>query len=239
MIYTWATATNTGLVRDHNEDSVAPQDMGIEAGPFLVGVADGMGGHVAGEVASRLAIEAALEHGGDVVDRVQAANMAVIDTAAEDPSLRGMGTTLVLGWFADDAVEFGHVGDSRAYLLRSSNLEQITTDHNLVAEMVARGEISAGEAGTHPYRSVVTRALGLQPAVEIDRERRTLQSGDRVLICSDGLTNMVDGDTIRDILLEQSHPTDAVWTLIDAANEAGGIDNISVVVVSVNGDTEG
>ncbi len=239
MIYTWATATNTGLVRDHNEDSVAPQDMGIETGPFLVGVADGMGGHVGGEVASRLALEAALEHGGDVVDRVQAANRAVAEAAGNDPSLRGMGTTLVLGWFADDAVDIGHVGDSRAYLLRSSDLEQITTDHSLVTEMVARGEISAEEADTHPYRSVITRALGLQPEVEIDRERRTLQSGDRVLICSDGLTNMVDTGKIRDILLEQSHPTDAVWTLVDAANEAGGIDNISVVVVSVNGDTEG
>ena len=239
MIYTWATATNTGLVRNQNEDSVAPQDMGIETGPFLVGVADGMGGHVGGEVASRLALEAALKHRGDVVDRVQAANMAVVDAAAEDPSLQGMGTTLVLGWFVDDAVNIGHVGDSRAYLLRSSDLMQITTDHSLVAEMVARGEISADEAETHPYRSVITRALGLQPEVEIDRERRTLLSGDRVLICSDGLTNMVEADRIRDILLEQSHPTDAVWSLVDAANEAGGIDNISVVVVSVNGDTEG
>lgn len=239
MIYTWATATNTGLVRNQNEDSVAPQDMGIETGPFLVGVADGMGGHVGGEVASRLALEAALAHRGDVVDRVQAANMAVVDAAAEDSSLQGMGTTLVLGWFEDDAVEIGHVGDSRAYLLRSSDLTQITTDHSLVAEMVARGEISADEAETHPYRNVVTRALGLQPHVQIDRERRTLLTGDRVLLCSDGLTNMVDTDKIRAILLEQSHPTDAVWTLVDAANEAGGIDNISVVVVSVNGDTAG
>ena len=238
MIYTWASATNTGLVRDHNEDSVAPQDMGIEAGPFMVGVADGMGGHVGGEVASRLALEAALAAEGDVVERVRVANRAVGEAAAEDPSLQGMGTTLVLASFSDDVVEIGHVGDSRAYLLRSPDLMQITTDHSMVAEMVARGEITAEEARTHPYRSVITRALGLQPEVEIDRERRTLQSGDRVLICSDGLTNMVSADQIRDILLAETHPTDAVWSLVDAANEAGGIDNISVVVVSVNGDIE-
>jgi len=238
MIYTWATATNTGLVRDHNEDSVAPQDMGIEAGPFMVGVADGMGGHAGGEVASRLALEAALAAEGTVVERVRAANRAVLDAATGDPALQGMGTTLVLASFVDDSVEIGHVGDSRAYLLRSPDLTQITTDHSWVAEKVASGEITAEEAKTHPYRSVITRALGLQPEVDIDRERRTLQSGDRVLICSDGLTNMVASDQIRDILLEQTHPIDAVWSLVDAANQAGGIDNISVVVVSVNGDIE-
>jgi len=238
MIYTWATATNTGLVRDHNEDAVAPQDMGIEAGPFMVGVADGMGGHVGGEVASRLALEAALAAEGDVVERVRIANRVVVDAAVEDPSLQGMGTTLVLASFADDVMEIGHVGDSRAYLLRPPDLTQITTDHSWIAEKVASGEITVEEARTHPYRSVITRALGLQPDVDVDRERRTLQSGDRVLICSDGLTNMVGADQIRDILLEQAHPIDAVWSLVDAANEAGGIDNISVVVVSVNGDIE-
>jgi len=179
MIYSWATATDIGLVRDHNEDSVAPRDMGIETAPFVVGVADGMGGHTGGEVASAIALQAALAAEEDVVTRVEIANRAVVDAAAGDPELKGMGTTLTLGSFADDAVEIGHVGDSRAYLLRGRYLEQITTDHSLVSEMVARGDITTEEAAVHPYRSVITRAIGLQPEVEVDREYRSLQMGDR------------------------------------------------------------
>jgi len=236
MIYTWATATDIGLVRDHNEDSVAPRDMGIETASFVVGVADGMGGHTGGEVASGIALETALGAEGDVVTRVEAANRAVVEAAAADPELEGMGTTLTLGAFADDGVEIGHVGDSRAYLLRDGILQQITTDHSLVAEMVARGDITLEEAGVHPYRSVITRAIGLHPEVEVDREQRDLEVGDRVLICSDGLTGMVDTDTIRDILLTEGHPTESVWALIEAANAAGGVDNISVVVVGVGSD---
>jgi len=236
MIYSWATATDIGLVRDHNEDSVAPRDMGIETAPFVVGVADGMGGHTGGEVASAIALQAALAADGDVVARVEIANRAVVDAAAGDPELKGMGTTLTLGSFADDAVEIGHVGDSRAYLWRGRYLEQITTDHSLVSEMVARGDITTEEAAVHPYRSVITRAIGLQPEVEVDREYRSLQMGDRVLICSDGLTGMVDVDTIRDILMAESHPTESVWALVEAANAAGGVDNISVVVVAAGSD---
>jgi len=236
MIYTWATATDTGLVRSNNEDSVAPRDMGIETAPFVVGVADGMGGHAHGEVASGIALETALGTDGGVVQRVMAANQAVVAAAAADPSKKGMGTTLTLGSFADDAVEFGHVGDSRAYLLRRDTIEQITTDHSLVTEMVARGDITLEEAKVHPYRSVITRAIGLQPKVEVDREWRDLRVGDRVLLCSDGLTGMVSIDDIRNILMAETHPTDAVWSLIEAANAAGGVDNISVVVVGVGGD---
>jgi len=236
MIYSWATATDIGLVRDHNEDSVAPRDMGIETAPFVVGVADGMGGHTGGEVASAIALQAALAAEEDVVTRVEIANRAVVDAAAGDPELKGMGTTLTLGSFADDAVEIGHVGDSRAYLLRGRYLEQITTDHSLVSEMVARGDITTEEAAVHPYRSVITRAIGLQPEVEVDREYRSLQMGDRVLICSDGLTGMVGVDTIRDILMAESHPTESVWALVEAANAAGGVDNISVVVIAVGSD---
>lgn len=236
MIYTWATATDVGLVRDNNEDSVAPRDMGIETASFVVGVADGMGGHSSGEIASSIALKTALTAEGDAVARVEAANQAVVEAAAKDPSLEGMGTTLTLGSFANDGVEFGHVGDSRAYLLRGDLLEQVTTDHSLVAEMVARGDITADEAAVHPYRSVITRAIGLQREVEVDREHRDLRVGDRVLICSDGLTGMVGGDTIRDILQSESHPTESVWALVEAANAAGGVDNISVVVVGVGSD---
>jgi len=236
MIYTWATATDIGLVRDHNEDSVAPRDMGIETAPFVVGVADGMGGHAGGEIASEVALNAALETDGDVVARVKNANRAVVTAAADDPGLQGMGTTLTLGSFADDAVQIGHVGDSRAYLLRGGSLEQITTDHSLVTEMVARGDITDEEAAVHPYRSVITRAIGLQPEVEVDSETRTLEVGDRILLCSDGLTRMVDVELIRNILMAESHPTESVWALVEAANAAGGVDNISVVVVGVGSD---
>lgn len=236
MIYTWASATDIGRVRDHNEDSVAPQDMGLETAPFVVGVADGMGGHAGGEVASRIALAAALAAKGDIVDKVRSANRAVIAAAKDDPALLGMGTTLTIGHFAEEAVEIGHVGDSRAYLLRDGHLEQITTDHSLVAEMVARGDLTEEEASVHPYRSVITRAIGLQPKVEVDREHRSLSVGDRVLFCSDGLTGMVPSDSIRDILMAESHPTEAVWSLVEAANAAGGVDNISVVVVGVGRD---
>ena len=237
MIFTWATATHTGRVRTNNEDSVGPRDMGVETGPFVAGVADGMGGHVGGEVASRLALRAALEADGDVVERLRAANLAVAEAAAADPGLRGMGTTLTLARFDGGTVEIGHVGDSRAYLLRDGNLRQITTDHSLVAEMVSRGEISPEEADAHPYRNVITRALGLEPEVRIDRERADLRHGDVVLVASDGLTGMVEDREIRDLLMEGEHPSDAVWTLVDAANAAGGVDNISVVVVEVGSDT--
>jgi serine/threonine protein phosphatase PrpC len=212
MIYTWASATDKGLVRSNNEDAVAPRDMGIETAPFVVGVADGMGGHTGGEVASRIALDTALEMEGDVVARAEAANRAVLAAARRDPALTGMGTTLTLGSFGDDAVDIGHVGDSRAYLLRDGEIEQITTDHSLIAQMLARGEISPDEAAVHPYRSVITRAIGLESEVEVDRERRHLQIGDRVLFCSDGLSGMLDVDEIRDILTTEKHPTEAVWS---------------------------
>jgi protein phosphatase len=144
-----------------------------------------------------------------------------------------MGTTLTLARFDGDSLEIGHVGDSRALIMRNGELEQITTDHSLVAEMVSRGEITSDEAQIHPYRNVITRALGLQREVEVDREQRELEAGDIVLIASDGLTGMVEPDDIQDILLDGAHPSETVWTLIEAANAAGGMDNISVAVVGV------
>jgi protein phosphatase len=236
VIFTWASATDTGRVRPHNEDSVAPRDMGVETGPFVVGVADGMGGHVGGEVASRLALDAALASDGGIVERVRAANHAVAEAAEADPGLRGMGTTLTLARFDEDIVAIGHVGDSRAYLLRDGDLRQLTTDHSVVAEMVERGEISAAEAENHPYRNVITRALGLDEEVEIDHFEVRLRDGDVVMVASDGLTGMVDHGHIRDLLDSDEHPSEVVWTLVDAANAAGGVDNISVVVVSAEAD---
>ena len=132
MTYAWASATNRGLVRDDNEDSVAPRDMGVEHGRFVAGVADGMGGHVGGEIASRLALDTVMDCDGDAAARIEAANHAVVGAVGADPSLYGMGTTLTIGIFDDDGVEIGHVGDSRAYLLRGPDLIQLTADHSLV-----------------------------------------------------------------------------------------------------------
>lgn len=237
MIYTWASASDVGRVRDNNEDSVAPQDMGVETGPFVIGVADGMGGHVGGEVASATALEAAMAANGDVIERAEVANRAVIARAADEPHLEGMGTTLTLAIVSDDSVELGHIGDSRAYILRGGQLAQLTTDHSLVAEMISSGELDPAEAQHHPYRNVITRAIGLAEKVAVDRVREDLRQGDRLLLCTDGLTNMVEPARIQELLEEKSHPTEAAWALIEAANAAGGFDNISTVVVHVTGDT--
>jgi protein phosphatase len=236
MIFHWATATNVGLLRGHNEDAVAPSDMGLERERLVIGVADGMGGHVAGEVASRIAIEAAIGAEGSPVERVEAANEAVLAKSRSEPKLRGMGTTLTLAIFDHEAVEIGHIGDSRAYLQRDDALRQLTTDHSLVAEMIAAGELGPEEAAVHPYRSVITRAIGLDEKLRIDRVTADLEAGDRVLLCTDGLTNMVDDDRVGEILDANSSPAKAVWALVDAANAAGGIDNVTVAVIDVARD---
>lgn len=234
MIYIWATATDNGRVRDHNEDSVWPADMGTEHDGMIAAVADGMGGHVGGEIASRIALETAIETQGDPVTRLQAANLAVVDRIRSEPKLAGMGTTLTLGMFsAKGRLEIGHVGDSRAYVLRGSALTQITTDHSLVAEMVATGRLKPEDVATHPYRSIITRALGLDRKVQVDSARHQLEDGDRVLICSDGLTNMVPDQRIIDLLGFAPEPHDAVESLVEAANAAGGVDNVTVAVVNV------
>jgi len=238
MTFAWATTTDQGLVRGHNEDALwpRPDDGEVARGEaeeyFLAAVADGMGGHVGGEVASRLAIEAAVASDGDAVARVRAANAAVVGTARDRPRLAGMGTTMTLAVFSGDTVEIGHIGDSRAYLYREGNLEQLTRDHSLVAEMVASGELRPEEAAAHPFRSVITRALGLESAVAVDRVRRDLQPGDRFLLCSDGLTTMLEHQKIAALLAGREGPA-AAAALVEAANRAGGFDNTSVVVVDV------
>jgi serine/threonine protein phosphatase PrpC len=238
MTFAWAAATDQGLVRGHNEDALWPRPAGGEVArgeatdPFLAAVADGMGGHVGGEVASRLAIEAAVATDGDPVARVLAANAAVLGTARDRPRLTGMGTTLTLAIFSGDTVEIGHIGDSRAYRYREGVLDQLTRDHSLVAEMVASGELRPEEAAAHPFRSVITRALGLESAVAVDLVQRDALPGDRFLLCSDGLTTMLDPPRIAALLAGGDGPAVAT-ALVEAANQAGGLDNTSVVVVDV------
>jgi len=225
-------ATDVGRVRDGNEDAYLVDDaMG------LVAVADGMGGHRAGEVASATALEAlraAISSGRPLRESIEDANTAVFTKSLTDTSLRGMGTTLTAGTLvAGGTVLVGHVGDSRAYLLHDGELRQVTVDHSLVEELVREGRLTVDEAAVHPQRSIITRALGVDATVEVDVYAVELAPGDRLLLCSDGLTGMLQPDDIAATLRREDDPRRAATQLIDAANVAGGEDNITVVVVAV------
>lgn len=231
MKYIWATATHTGMVRDNNEDSVFPTSSGDSNDSVLIIVADGMGGHVAGEVASRIAINAAASTDVPPGDRVAAGNRAIREEVAREPSLEGMGTTMTLLSIEDGKATVGHVGDSRAYLLRGGELKQLTEDHTVAAELVAMGQLSPEAATSHPQRHMLTRTLGLTRFVNVDEIEMEILDGDRILLCSDGLTEMVDDATIAATLAEGA-PDEVVWELVELANRAGGVDNITVVVVA-------
>ncbi len=232
MNYVWATATDVGLLREGNEDAMFPDSGGAGPGPFVAAVADGMGGHAAGEVASETALEASVAATGTPAERVSAANAAVVQAVIDSPMLAGMGTTLTFAEFsAEGTVAIGHVGDSRAYLHRDGNLRQITTDHSLVAELLAAGRIKPEDVRTHPQRNLVTRGIGMTQNVEVDEESADLAPGDRVLLCSDGLNAMITDEDIAAILEGSEAPEACVWALVEAANAAGGYDNITVVVV--------
>jgi serine/threonine protein phosphatase PrpC len=207
-------------------------------------VADGMGGHAAGEVASAVAlqtVEARLDPKvatmASVTDVVRAANEAVHRRSLQDPATRGMGTTLTLIAPAaggdGDRLVLANVGDSRAYLLADGELRQLTRDHSYVEEMLAAGQITAEEARKHPHRHVVTRVLGVEPSVAVDTWLLTPERGDRYLLCSDGLINEVADEEIARLILGAADPQSAAQALVDAANAAGGRDNISVVVIEV------
>ena len=229
--------TDVGRARSGNEDSYF-------CGRTVFAVADGLGGHQGGEVASAAAVEplAALD-GRELADPGEAAealaaairegNAAILDRAAGDPGLWGMGTTVTAAALAGDHhLQLAHVGDSRAYLLRDGSLAQLTTDHTVVAELVRRGRLTPEQAAIHPERSILTRAVGLDPRVPVDTpDPLELHDGDQVLLCSDGLTEAVDDDQIAE-LLATTHDGDAACrSLIDAANAAGGPDNITVVLL--------
>jgi len=228
--YVWATATHRGMVRDQNEDSVFPTSSGESTDEVLAIVADGMGGHVAGEVASRIAINAAASSDLDPPDRVAAGNRAIREEVSRDPALEGMGTTMTLLKVVDDTAVIAHIGDSRAYLLRENELRQVTEDHTVAAEYVAQGQLSPEEAASHPQRHMLLRTLGLTRFVNVDEVNIDLEPGDRLLLCSDGLTEMVRDEAIGKILADGT-PDEVVWNLVETANDAGGVDNITVVVV--------
>ncbi|HEY8638126.1 MAG TPA: Stp1/IreP family PP2C-type Ser/Thr phosphatase [Solirubrobacteraceae bacterium] len=227
-------ATDTGRQRRHNEDSVF-------ARPPLFVVADGMGGAQAGEVASRLAVAQFAEGLPDgpgpeearLAERVTEANAAIHKVSREDAKRAGMGTTLTAAYVGADGVAIAHVGDSRAYLLRDSRLERLTDDHSLVEELVRKGQLSPEEADDHPQRSIITRALGPEPDVEVDRRTTPARDGDVFVLCSDGLTSMVSESEVAAILARASDLRGAVRALIAAANDAGGRDNITVIAFRV------
>jgi serine/threonine protein phosphatase PrpC len=235
-----AAATDPGRRRRHNEDSYVCQ-------PPLFAVADGIGGAQAGEVASGLAAAAVRDSSddgnGDARSRVDAlvqeANRRVYERQADDDAVSGMGTTMTAALVEGDHVWIGHVGDSRAYRIRDGNLEQLTDDHSLVAELVRTGKLSPEEAEHHPQRSIVTRALGTDPDVDVDTFEVEAQPGDLFLLNSDGLTTMVDNATIlREIERNRDDLNAAAKALVRAANEGGGEDNITVVFFEIAGDDD-
>jgi serine/threonine protein phosphatase PrpC len=230
----YAVATDTGRKRRRNEDNYV-------VAPPLFAVADGMGGAQAGEVASKLA--AATLEGGDAhrlrgVERVAAliheANRRVYDRSLHDPAASGMGTTMTVALVEGMTVAIGHVGDSRAYLVRDGRMEQLTDDHSLVNELLKSGRLSPEEALVHPQRSVITRAVGTDPEVDVDAFTVEAREGDVFLICSDGLTDMVDDEDILELLDEHRDELDrGVKALVAAANRGGGEDNITAVAFRV------
>ena len=224
----WAGASDPGRKRRRNEDSFVLE-------PPLFAVADGMGGAQAGQIASKLAAGAVKERGAGVEDLIQEANRRVHRRAQEDPDTSGMGTTLTVASIEEDGiVSIGHVGDSRAYLVRDGTLEQLTEDHSLVGELMRSGKLSREEADVHPQRSVMTRAVGTDPDVDVDMFSVESRAGDLFLLCSDGLTTMVEDDEILRLVEEERGDLQAlVKALIKAANRGGGEDNITVVAFEV------
>ena len=243
--FAWGAATDTGRVRPSNEDAYL-------ALPGLFAVADGMGGHRGGSVASALALETLRGRlvdgdGPCTTDRlvlaVQEANEVIVDRAAQDPELLGMGTTLtaiaLVQLHDQAALGVVNVGDSRLYLLKDGELEQITEDHSLVATLERQGRLTREEAAVHPQRNILTRALGIDARVMVDSWEILPFVGDRYLLCSDGLYNEVDDRRIEATLRKLADPAEAAHELVRLANEAGGRDNITCVVVDVVAEGDG
>ena len=234
--FRWGSATDTGRVRTVNQDR-------LFVAPTLFVVADGMGGHQAGEVAAEIAVEGFADDGVATVDelteRIGAANSAILDAANSDTSKFGMGTTLTaLALPNDDATTLvvANVGDSRTYLFRDGDIAQVSQDHSLVGDLVREGRLTEAEATNHPRRNVVTRALGIEHPVLVDTFPVPIVSGDRFVLCSDGLTDEVTPSAIAAALRRLADPQQAADELVRMANDAGGRDNITVVVADVLDD---
>ena len=235
--FVWGEATDVGRVRHINQDSLVAR-FGLYA------VADGMGGHTAGEVAAEIAVEVFETHRAivstqDLIQAVHAMNAAIIERADAEPALSGMGTTLcalalvVSG--EQERLALVNVGDSRIYVYAGDELQQLTEDHSLVAQLVRDGTLTANQADRHPQRNVLTRALGIDPEVAVDAWEVLPFAGDRFVLCSDGLSNELTDDQIAAVLRRLADPQEAANELVRLANESGGRDNITVVVVDIIG----
>jgi len=243
--------TDVGRKRKHNEDAFA---LDLNDGLFIV--ADGMGGHAAGEVAAKITVETIGEfiaatrqkeeatwpfkynhslhfNSNRLAIAIEKANERVMAAVAAQPWLKGMGTTVVAGLLNEDVLSLAHVGDSRAYLFRDGKLSRLTDDHSWVHEQVAAGILTEDEAKSHPLKNVVTRALGGGPSVSPDLQELAFSPRDRFLFCSDGLTTMLTDEEIEEIVAENESPQDLCRALVDRANEKGGVDNITVLVARV------
>jgi protein phosphatase len=252
--------TDVGRKRKHNEDNLLFDVNGdSEEGLFIV--ADGMGGHAAGEVASKITVDTVGEfiaatrqkeeatwpfkynhelhfNSNRLAVAIEKANERVMAAVAAQPWLKGMGTTVVAGLLDGKILSLAHVGDSRAYLYRDGQLSRLTDDHSWVHEQVAAGILTEDEAKSHPLKNVVTRALGGGPSVSPDLQELSFQAGDVFLFCSDGLTTMLSDEEIRDALAAQADPRKACERLVEIANEKGGVDNITVVVARIKAEGE-
>lgn len=231
----WGARSDVGLVRGHNEDSF------LLRAPLFV-VSDGMGGHAAGEIASSIAVETIGERAPGTADdvllgaAVEAANLAVISGAEEGIGKPGMGCTATAALIEKNKMAVAHVGDSRIYVLRHGTLVRVTHDHSYVEELVDSGQITADEARTHPSRSIITRALGSDPDMYADHFSLEVNNGDRVILCSDGLSSMISDSELEAVAVSSATPQQAADNLVAAALTAGGSDNVTVVVVDVLND---
>jgi protein phosphatase len=244
-------ATNIGRKRDHNEDSIyLPTDSRLAI------VADGMGGHAFGEVASKLAVETVVHYFQETADAqtitwpykvdrdtrgdvnrmstsIMLANLEIFERAQRDPRCKGMGTTVVAMYFLDDTAVIGHVGDSRVYRLRDRELTQLTEDHSLINDYIKMKRVTRDEAESWPHKNVIVRALGMKESVQVDILTEQPRVGDCYILCSDGLSGMIKDDQIGHIVASERDLDRTVDRLIDAANDEGGIDNISCVLARI------
>ncbi len=235
-----ASLSDPGIRRAMNQDMVYSSELPVGNLPDLFMVADGMGGHKAGDYASRCAVDtivrsvmedAQTDQEEIIRKAISVANEEILEKSTEDPNYEGMGTTLVVCTIAENLMKVANVGDSRLYLLREHKITQITEDHSLVQEMVRLGKIDLENARNHPKKNIITKAVGVMPEVEADYFDVPLQKGDEILLCSDGLSNMLEDEEIRMIMETARDITEQAEALVRAANNNGGKDNISVIVI--------
>ncbi len=240
----YSAKSHAGMKREKNQDSYAIID-GSKNGPYFFIIADGMGGHNSGEVASKMAVDFAVNYvegnnieisrsnlPGFVKTMIGKANAGIYNKSLEKLEHNGMGTTFIVAAVKGENVQIGHIGDSRVYFINNKKMRKVTSDHSLIEELVKSGSITKEEAVNHPRKNVITKALGCMSEVEIDIYEVNAEKGDIMLLCTDGLTNMVDEERIESILLENDDPEKACEALINKANSSGGEDNVTVIVIN-------